>query len=165
MNQTLQQILWAAGSVVVTLLLVAFLHVGGASILNGAITAPWTTLTALQLQQGLRIPGGPGVSTNGSSVQALFKGTCSLINSGSFTIVASTSVAMDCAVTGVKPGDEVLAIFATSTASITGPGWELTGASASSTAGFITFSVTNGTGATALMPASLASTTQYLILR
>lgn len=103
------------------------------------------------------------VGANGTAIPKLIASTCSLIAS-TFTVTASTSVAMDCAVTGVVSSDApVLGMFATSTPSTAGPGWEITRASASSTAGFITFSVTNGTGATAVIPASLASSTQYVV--
>ena len=108
--------------------------------------------------QGLQLGQRGSVISN-----ALF-GKCSLI-SNNFTVTASTSVAMDCAVTGATSADTVFGNFATSTASTAGPGWEVVGVSASSTAGYDTFRITNGTGATATIPASLASSTEYLNLR
>lgn len=87
-------------------------------------------------------------------------GTCSLI-APSFTVTASSTVAMDCAVTGVVSGDIVFAQFATSSAQFLG--WWIDGASASSTSGYITVRVTNGLGVAAVLPASLASSTQYFI--
>lgn len=89
-------------------------------------------------------------------------GTCSLIMS-SYSVTASTSVAADCAITGVVSTDTVLAQLATSTPSTAGEGWFIAGASASSTPGFVTFRLTNRTGGTAIIPASLASSTSYLV--
>lgn len=114
--------------------------------------------------KSIKTTGDLTVGSSGTTVSQMQKGTCSLI-APSFSVTASTSVAMDCAVTGVQASDVVFAMFASSTPSTAGSGWEVVGASASSTSGFITLSITNGTGATAVIPASLASTTQYLILR
>lgn len=104
------------------------------------------------------------IGANGTDVSQLQKGTCSLIMP-SFSLVASTSVTADCAITGVTSTDVVFAQFATTTANTNGPGWLVVGANASTTAGFITLSISNLTGATAIIPASVASTTKYLILR
>lgn len=106
----------------------------------------------------LRIGG-----TNSTRLGLLKFGTCSLI-APSFTVAASTTVAMDCAITGVVPTDGVFAQFATST-QIGQGGWAVRGASASSTPGFITLSVVNSTGASNLIPASIASTTKFIVLR
>lgn len=89
-------------------------------------------------------------------------GTCSLI-ANNYTLAASSSIAMDCAITGILPGDILFGQFATSSAN--GAGWLITQASASSTAGFGTFRVVNNTGASALIPASVASTTSYFVSR
>lgn len=98
---------------------------------------------------------------NGSGILAgPSTGTCSLI-APSFTVAASTTVSMDCAITGVVSGDIVFAQFATSTTA--GNGWAIDGASASTTSGFATLRVTNWTGASSVIPASLASSTKYFI--
>lgn len=107
----------------------------------------------------LRIGG-----TSGTRLAYINTGTCSLIAS-SFTVAATTTQAMDCAITGVVSTDGVFAQFATSTTATAIGGWQIRGASASTTAGFITMSVVNGTGASAVIPASIASTTKYIILR
>lgn len=106
----------------------------------------------------LRIGG-----TNGTRLAYLNTGTCSLI-ANNFTVAATSTVPMDCAVTGVVSGDGVFAQFATSTATQYG-GWQIRGASASTTAGFVTISVVNGTGSSGVVPASTASSTKYIILR
>lgn len=100
--------------------------------------------------------------SSGSRLGPIISSTCSLI-ANSFTVAASTTVAMDCAVTGVVAGDIVFAQFASSSP-IVGNGWAVDQVSASSTSGFITLLVTNNVGASAVMPASIASTTRYLVL-
>lgn len=104
-----------------------------------------------------------GPSATATRLSDLQFGTCSLI-APSYTVAATTTVPMDCAITGVVATDGVFAQFASSTATTYG-GWSIRGASASTTAGFVTISVVNGTGASGLIPASIASTTKYIILR
>ena len=105
---------------------------------------------------------GLAIGQRGTQLAQVLKGTCAL-RAPSFTVAASTTVAMDCAVTGVLSSDTVFAQFATS--SVVGNGWLISGANASSTSGFITMRVENRVGASAVIPASVASTTKYLILR
>jgi hypothetical protein len=121
----------------------------------GAATGPAHYQTEA-FMQGLQI------GQRGSVVANLLKGTCSLI-APSFTVAASTTVAMDCAITGVVSGDLVFVQFATSTAAFAG--WQVGTASASTTAGYITVGVNNWTGVSGVIPASVASSTKYLIVR
>jgi len=115
---------------------------------------------------GTRWPNGVYIGSQASQVpliRAIDFGTCSLI-APSYTVAASTTVAMDCAATGALATDvNIIAQFATSTA--TGAGWLITGVSASSTADFLTLRVANNTGASAVIPASLASSTPWFIIR
>lgn len=106
-----------------------------------------------------------GTSSNSTRLGNLQFGTCSLI-APSYSVAASTTVPMDCAIAGVLSTDGVFAQFATSTATSYG-GWQIRGAAASSTNGFITISVVNGTGSASasVIPASIASSTKYIILR
>lgn len=105
------------------------------------------------------------VGTNGSRVGPVIASTCSLIMPNYTSLVASSTIPADCAVTGVVTGDIVIANFATSTVSgALGAGWQITGASASSTSGFITFSIINNTGAARTIPASTASGTPFIVL-
>lgn len=135
--------------------------VGGKSTVFGG-TSNYDTLSA----SGLVIGSGCnqfGATCAGTTIAQILKGTGSLIMPTYTSLAASTTLAADIAVSGVQSGDEVIAQFATSTA--TGAGWEVVGASASSTSGFITLRVINNTGTAATIPASIASTTQYLIIR
>ncbi len=100
--------------------------------------------------------------SSGSRVGPIIASTCTLI-APSFTVAASTTVPMDCAITGIVTGDLVFAQFGTST-SITGNGWAVDQVSASSTSGYATIWVTNNTGASGLIPAAVASSTEYLVL-
>lgn len=101
-------------------------------------------------------------ATSPSSINNLAFSSCSLI-SNAFTVTASSTLPMDCAVAAAVSGDIVFGQFATSTAN--GGGWVIVGASASSTSGYITFRVRNDTGTNAVIPASIASSTMYLDLR
>lgn len=113
--------------------------------------------TGTEFPHGVSI--GPATAT--TNLAHLITNNCSLI-APSFTVTASTTVAMDCAVTGAVSTDLVFAQFATSTAG--NAGWLITGASASSTAGYITMSVINDTGANGIIPAAIASSTKYMVV-
>lgn len=131
-------------------------------------TAPDGSVSFGNTTPGTRFPhgisiGNPAVlGTNPTNLAKFMFGTCALISSN-FTVPATSTVPMDCAITGVASTDGVFAQFATSTATTYG-GWQIRGASASTTAGFITISVVNGTGASATIPSGVASTTKYIIL-
>ena len=99
----------------------------------------------------------------GTVMTQILSGTGILIGPSYVSLVASTTLPFDIAVSGVVSGDRVLAQFATSSAN--GAGWDIVGASASTTSGFVTVRIVNNTGTTATIPASVASTTQYLIIR
>jgi hypothetical protein len=106
--------------------------------------------------------GALTLGASGTSIAQLQKGTGSLIMS-SYTVAPTSTVAADIAISGIQPGDLVFATFATSSAVF--GGWEVVSASASSTAGYATLRIVNDTGASAVIPASIASSTPYLIVR
>lgn len=141
------------------LVVVAIIAILGLFVYSDAPTPSFGGVTNYDEVDMSAMKVGPSTATRLSNLQF---GTCSLI-AGSYTVAASTTVAMDCAITGVVSTDGVFAQFATST--INGGGWSIRGASASSTAGFVTISVVNATGGSGLIPASLASSTKYIILR
>lgn len=103
------------------------------------------------------------IGVTGTPLADVKAGTCSLIAS-SYTVAASSTVPMDCAIANVVSTDVPFAQFATSSTATFG-GWSIRGASASTTAGFITISVVNGTGASGVIPASIASSTKYFVMR
>jgi len=90
--------------------------------------------------------------------------SCQLITVGA-TVAASSTAAFDCPVTGVLSGDAVFAEQSTTTPSGTAQTWQVLGASASTTAGFVTLTVYNPTSVAATVPLYIASSTQLLILR
>ena len=150
------------GVVVILSLLgaIGFLRTLGSSTPYGAVNP--STQQGEVYNNAIIDAGGVQIGANGSLINNGLIGTCPLIAS-SFTVAASSSVAMDCAVAGVVKGDFVLAMFATSSSN--GAGWIISQASASTTAGYLTFRIVNNTGASAVIPASVASTTQFVDLR
>lgn len=124
----------------------------------GGATGGITNLDTLELGDGLKI--GP----TGTTITDIFKGTCTLI--GAASVAATSTGVMDCAVAEAQAGDTVL-VTAASTTAATGAmwGWDLAGANASSTPGYITIKIRNMTGAAAIPPITATSGIQYLILR
>lgn len=105
--------------------------------------------------------GGFTVGSSGTTFAKQIGTTCNLIGTdGSQT--ASTSKAYDCAVTGVTASDIVFAQLATTTtATINCPGWWITAAKASSTAGFVTVILANSAcGAAVPSVTSVGSSTK-----
>lgn len=101
---------------------------------------------------------------NGSRFGPLIFGACTPTYSDS-QVTASTTKAFDCPVTGVVAGDSVFVTNASTTPTGSGNniGMFITGASASSTSGFVTLRVTNF-GVTANLPYGIASSTSVLVL-
>jgi len=147
---------FALGLAVVAIVIAAFGTFHSYAPSFGNKTASFWDATLGYYVNGVAVINSSGIPTGPSS------GTCSLIAT-SFTVAASTTVSMDCAVTGVVSGDIVFAQFATSTTN--GNGWTVGSVSASTTSGFITLRVNNWTGASGIIPASVASTTQYSFYR
>jgi hypothetical protein len=154
MTQNIIRALVALGAVVV--LLVAGLTLFGGQHLGGA-----GAYEALQTRYG----NGLYVGQTGTLVSGINWKSCSLIAS-SFTVAASTTVPMDCAITGAVSTDFVMAQFGTTTVpGATTGGWRIVGASASSTAGYDTIQLRNDTGTSAVIPAQIASSTNVLNIR
>lgn len=112
----------------------------------------------------LQLSDGVVIGTSGSRITTLVDGTCNLI--GAASIAATSTGVMDCAVSAARAGDVVLVTSATTTAA-TGAmwGWDIAGASASSTNGFVTMKVRNMTGVAGIPPITATSGIQFLILR
>lgn len=123
------------------------LTVGGTTSLTGLVTFG---------------SGGVKVGSSGTTVTQMLTGSGPLIYSDN-VVASSTNRAFDIAVTGVTVNDNVFVQLATTTAG--NIGWILTGASASSTSGFITLRIANATGASAALPTNISSSTNYLIVR
>lgn len=96
------------------------------------------------------------IGANGTDFTQIISGTCNQIPPNQ-AVGASSTLYMDCAVTGVASGDVVLATLptnATSTinATSTSGGWKFIGATASSTAGYIQFAWQNKIGQATQIP-------------
>lgn len=104
-----------------------------------------------------------GTASTASTLSYVQKGTCTILANSS---VAATSTAnFDCVAAGVEDGDTV---FVTQAASSTiASQYVIKGAVASSTDGYITFSILNlrGTAATPAATNGFGSSTAYLIIR
>ena len=98
------------------------------------------------------------IGNSGTLVQQINKGTCTL--TGTTTLATSTAVKMSCAATSVKSGDVVM-IQPSSAITV---GWEVIGASASTTAGIIDVIIHNES-ATTTIPSTLTTGVQYQTFR
>lgn len=124
---------------------------------------------------GTRFPNGVTVgkaANSPSNLANIIAGTCTSIIGADISQSASTTKPYDCAVTGAASGDLVFAVTSTSTTLTYGgfAPFEIVGAKASTTAGFITFMVANTSGAAAVLSAvnaqaGFASSTNYLVVR
>lgn len=101
------------------------------------------------------------VSSTGTSINNIAFGSGAII--GNVSQTATTTKAYDIAAVGCLSGDKVLTEQASSTAVL--GGFQITAASASTTAGYVTLSVFNGSGAAAVVPNAIASSTTWLCLR
>lgn len=102
--------------------------------------------------------------SNGTRVGPIITGQGALIysdGSAGSTVASSSTKFFDIAVTGEVVGDYVFVQSATSTVTI--GGWSIIGATASTSNGFITVGVYNGSNATGNIPRSIASSTTYLV--
>ena len=99
----------------------------------------------------------------GTTINNLISSTCSMVAT-SFYQTATTTQNYSCAATGVKPNDVVVS-DPSANQSVGFGGWVITSAAASTTAGYIQFSVVNLSGATAPVPSSIASSTEFIDLR
>ncbi len=147
---------WSGVVALVILAIMGVMNVTPKSSTFGSVSCQQTTC----LEGGLRITTGAleadgtsQIGASGTAFNQVLEGKSSLIAS-SFTVGATTTVSMDIAVTGALTGDTVFASFATTSAV---GGWAIVGASASTTAGFDTLRVMNLTGASNVIPASIAS--------
>jgi hypothetical protein len=104
---------------------------------------------------------GPGEDGNA----LLMADNCTLIT-GSATHAASTTKAYDCVVPGVQPTDQVMAQNGTSTPIGTGQThWDIVGADASSTPGYVTVLLHNNGPTMNPSQVSAGSSTNYMVFR
>lgn len=107
--------------------------------------------------------GNVRIGTTGTALSVVAKGTCTILADAS--VAATSTKNFDCAFSGVKAGDTVMAHLSAS--STLASQYVIKGYVASSTDGYITFSILNLTGAAAIPAATngFGSSTQIVILR
>lgn len=138
-----------------------------------------STLAGAAGRVGTVFPDGLGVGTStvtrydltvgngGTALSGLIANSCNLIGTDSSQPATSTK-AYDCAITGMTPSYKVFAQLASTTPVIlaatgSGSGWLIVGSSASSTAGFVTVLLHNGSGTAAVPSATnVGSSTKVL---
>lgn len=107
--------------------------------------------------------------SSGSRVGPIIASTCALLGFDT-TQAASSTAPYDCAVTGVVSGDVVIALSASTSQRALNGAWWITGAKASTTAGYITVGVFNGSNSSqvpstaAAAGSTIGSSTPFLIL-
>ena len=130
----------------------------GATTARTTITNPWTFGSTTRM------------GSSGTDIERFNSGFCN-IRSSSNTITASSTATVDCAggslgntaLTGVTAGDKVFLMFATTTSTTFG-GLKISGVSASSTSGYITAKIYNGTGTTFTWSAAASTSLQYIVI-
>ena len=125
---------------------------------NGGVT------NALQIDSGATtFAGSLAIGSTGSALTLVKKGTCTILANSS--IAATSTANADCAFTGVLSGDVVMAHLAASTTLASQ--YVIKGYNASTTAGFVTFSILNLTGGAAVPGATVGfgSSTEVEIFR
>lgn len=131
------------------------LTVVGTADVTGNTTLASTTATGFKVGQV------------GTRHTVIISGTCNILADSS--INATTTGYADCAATGVVAADKVFFTLATTSPSGVGSpgGFHVMGANASSSSGYITFSIANYTGANRIpaATANFGSSTQYWVVR
>lgn len=116
--------------------------------------------TGTAFQHGIQVggAGGTAVGTPATNLANLVANSCNLIGTDS-SQAASSTIAYDCAVTGVTSSFKTLAQLASSTIVGGQSYWEIVGSKASTTAGYVTVLLRNGGGAATPSVTSVGSST------
>lgn len=117
---------------------------------------------------GTRFPHGITIGLPASSptnVSKILTGSCNMIGADA-SVTASSTSSFDCAIPGVISTDRVVAMLSTTTNVANSPlNWNIMSAKASTTAGFVTFRLTNLSGANAVPSATaVGSSTSYIVI-
>jgi hypothetical protein len=176
---------WSGVVALVVAIIACFLPVAGGKSLAGITDTSYFDFFNATTAGGFQINGTTVLSNSGIKLNST-SDTISRINSGqcyiqpyATTIAASTTAKVDCqataavgsistandaALNGVSTGDYVQVTLATSTAGTTSNGLVISGANASTTAGYIQLNISNLTGTTFTWPTSgtASGTAMYL---
>lgn len=146
---------------IVTTLMVAILVVPALSSVSKTPTTLGSQVETVLVWLG----GGVRVGNLGNNVTKLVATTCDLVGMNSSQL-ASTTASYDCAITGARSGDTVMAQLATSTQNASVLHWNISSARASTTPGFVTVRLQNFSGANAVPSATaVGSSTRVLLWR
>lgn len=152
----------AVGGLFAVLGVLAFLgiHLGGSAPKVGSTgNAAETYYNSQWLVGGIQV--GPTGTLNANSQF----GSCNLIG-GSKGIAATSTATFDCAVTGVQKGDVVMGDLGVNAPFSLGSGFVVAAAQASTTAGYITYTILNLTGAASTtLGTNLTNGMEYFTLR
>ena len=114
---------------------------------------------------------GSSVANGCKAISHFIATTCGALIGADVSQSASTTLAYDCALTGVTSTDNVIAMLATSTPfAVSGGtgtlGWSIEAAKASTTPGFVTLMISNNLGkAAAVSATNIGSSTPVLIFQ
>lgn len=169
-----------SGILAVVAIVIALTSGGSGASFGAATSGNVTNFTALDVEDGYYVDGtqvfnGSGsliVGTSGSTISFLKTGTCNLSTGGTASINATSTLTVDCgagekgstAIAGITAGDKVFLQMPTTTPT-TFLGVNVIGANASSTTGFITLTLFNGTGAAYTITPAASSSIQYWVAR
>lgn len=169
-----------------TLAILGFV-LGGWALVGGNQSAPVPVITGplggvtnydiVDTSDGYRIDGTDVISGTGTIKSAGTRGTCYLFPYAA-TIVASSTAKVDCqgtsnwsvsgpsALSGITFGDAVVATLSTTTSGTINGGIFISGASASTTSGYIQLSITNLTGGTFTWPqtGTASGTASFIVI-
>lgn len=110
--------------------------------------------------KSIKTTGDLTIGTSGTALVNMVVGTCNLIGTDA-SQAASSTVAYDCAVTGLTSSDVFIAMLASTTARGGSSSWEISSSKASTTAGFGTVLLSNNGPAAVPSATSVGSSTQY----
>ncbi len=149
-------------------------HSGTPGMLGAAanvttIGNPWAFTNTVSFSGALSLLSSLKIGSTGTAITRENGGFCN-IQAGANTIAATTTQTVDCvlaspantALTGVTAGDRVFLSQGTTTPT-TAEGLTILGESASSTPGYITLKLFNGTGTTFTWTAAASSSWPYLV--
>lgn len=145
MNNT--KSIWSAIVVVAVIAIIGIFSPAGQQAAGALGFGAQTNFTDVKVQSSLQ------VGVNGTQLARVNAGFCSFLSTT--TVTANQAAVFSCAAPGVEPGDGAEMQFAVASTTATSTGqWDIEGSQASSTPGFLMFTVFNAGTATSI-PAPL----------
>lgn len=133
----------------------------GSTFLSGPRSLGATIGTGDTRTNPMWLYGGTAIGVSGQLMSNVLFGTCDFsIGSATTTAIGTSTATRSCAVTGVKSGDTVIVQPANTNTT----NWNVVGASASSTNGYIEMKFVNQSSTTTI-PTTFTSGVKYIIIR